>query len=318
MPGIPEQRCILTSTQLSERGWTADAIRHARGRRIQLVLPRVFATHLGPLDVQDRLVAAFLWAGDGAVLTGRVALQRHGLDVPSLGACLFLVPTTHRSRRAAGVSTVRTTRPVPVAAFRDCVPLTDVARALCDAAVHQQLRGEALQSATMSALQRRLTHPDRLRTELEERPRNGLQPVRRALKDYLAGAWSLPEAALAKLIRAEPGLPPCLLNTELCTPDEVVIGVPDAYFEDGGIAVQVHSKAFHSGVDSQGKDRWSATVEKDGTMVENRVIVVPVTPNSIERRPEQVLTRIRRVVTANRGRRLPGVIVRGHDRSKDT
>lgn len=286
---------------------------HAAGRRIQQVFPRVFVSHLGPIDARDRTIAAYLWAGDGAVLTGRVALERHGLDVPSRGTCLFLVPSTHRARHVAGVATVRTTRPVPVAAFRDCVPMTDVARALCDAAAHQQLLGNELRGATISALQRRLTHPDRLRAELAERPRNGLQPVHEALDEFTAGAWSLPEAALARLMTSNPDLSDCLLNKQLTTPDGTHIGVPDAYFEDGGVAVQVHSQTFHSGLDDAGKDRWSATVEKDGTMVEHQVIVVPVTPTSIDRRPQKVLDRIRRVVLANRGRRLPGVIVADRD-----
>lgn len=311
-PTFTNQRSVATSAQLRAHGWTPDAVRHARGRRIQQVFPRVFVSHLGPLDAQDRTIAAYLWAGDGAVLSGRVALERHGLDVPSQGTCLFLVPSTHRSRRVAGVATVRTTRPVPIAAFRDCVPMTDVARALCDAAVHQQLRDSELRGATMSALQRWLTHPDRLRAELDERPRNGLQPVHEALREFSAGAWSLPEAALARLVKDDPDLPVCLLNKQLRTPDKVLIGVPDGYFEDGGVAVQVHSKAFHSGHDNEGKDRWSATVEKDGTMVEHEVIVVPVTPTSIEHRPHKVLARIRRVVMANKGRTLRNVIV--HDR----
>lgn len=316
IPTIPDQRSVLTSAQFRARGWTSDAVRHARDRRIQQVFPRVFVSHRGPLDAQDRTIAAYLWAGEGAVLTGRVALERHGLDVPSLGTCLFLVPSTHRSRRVAGVTTVRTTRPVPIAAFRDCVPMTDVARALCDAAAHQQLIGNELRGATMSALQRRLTHPDRLRAELDERPRNGLQSVHEALNDFSAGAWSLPEAALARLIKDDPSLPECLLNKQLRTPDKVLIGVPDGYFEDGGVAIQVHSKTFHSGHDDEGKDRWSATVERDGTMVEHEVIVVPITPTSIERRPQQVLARIRRVVMANRGRALPDVIV--HEREQPT
>lgn len=315
-PVIPEQRGLATSAQLHDHGWTTDALRHAEGRTIQRVYPRVFAAHRGPLDVEDRLVAAYLWAGDGAVLTGRVALARHGLDVPSAGSAIFLVPSTHRARRTSGVSTVRTTRSVPVAGFRDGVPLTDPARALCDAAKHQGLGDDALRAATMSLLQRRLSHPDRLRAELAERPRNGLAPAYRALDEFCSGAWSLPEAALARLVDGDPELPEFLLNVELRTPDDERVGVPDGYFPDSGVAVQVHSKAFHSGTDEAGKDRWTATVEKDGTMVEEGIVVVPITPNSIERRPQGVLTRLRRVVKANTGRTLPAVVV--HPRNRHT
>lgn len=310
-PVFDGQRGLATSIQLRDDGWTPDALRHARGRAIQLVFPRVYAPHLGPLGPEDRLVAAFLWAGGAAVLTGRVALERHGLSMSSGGTCLFLVPSTHRARQTAGVATIRTTRPVTIACFRDCVPITDVARALCDAATHQELRGEALRAATVSALQRRLTHPDRLRAELGERPTNGLRAVIEALEEFCSGAWSLPEASLARLVADDPDLPEYLMNVELRSPDDdELLGVPDGYFPSCGVAVQVHSREHHSGHDEQGTDRWSATVEKDAKMIERSVVVIPVTPNSIDRRPDRVLSRIRRVVATNEGRPSPEVVVR--------
>ena len=285
-------------------------MRHATDRRIRRIFPRVYATHLAPLDAHDLLVAAYLWAGEGAVLTGRVALDRHGLAVPCAGGCLFLVPSTHRTRRVNGVATMRTTRPMPVAMFRGCVPITTVDQALCDAAVHQGLGGDELQALVMAALQRRLTHPDRLREALDQRTAGGLRPIRQALEEFCAGAWSLPEAALARVLAQDSEFSDCVFNAELRTSDGELIGVPDGYFEDGGVAVQVHSKAFHSGFDEQGKDRWSRTVEKDGDMTEHGVVVLQITPASIERRPDKVLARIRRVVGLNRGRRLDDVIVR--------
>lgn len=310
-PAYDGQRGLATSTQLRDEGWTPDALRHARGRTIQLVFPRVYAPHVGPLGAEDRLVAAFLWAGESAVLSGRVALERQGLTMASGGTCIFLVPATHRARQTAGVRTVRTTREVWVAGFRDCVPVTDVARALCDAAIHQELHGDALRAATVSSLQRRLTHPDRLRAELGERPTNGLRPVLEALDEFCAGAWSLPEAALARLVADDPELPAYLMNVELRSPEDGdLLGVPDGYFPSCAVAVQVHSREYHSGHDEQGRDRWSATVEKDGRMIERNVIVIPVTPTSIDRRPERVLERIRRVIAANAHRELPDVVVR--------
>ena len=66
----------------------------------------------------------------------------------------------------------------------------------------------------------------------------------------------------------------------LLLPPDYTGGVPDGYFPTCGVALQVHSEAFHSGTDADGKDRWSATVEKDGTMAEHGVIVVPITPSS--------------------------------------
>lgn len=318
-PVVDGQRGLATSAQLRGHGWSADRVRHARGRTIQRVFPQVYAPHQGPLSVEDRLIAAYLWAGDSAVLTGRVALQRHGLNIPSNGTCLFLVPASHRARQVAGVETARTTREIQVASFRDCVAMTDVARALCVAASRQGLTGADLRAAVIAALQRRLTHPDRLRTELAQRPTNGLRLVGAALKEFCAGAWSLPESTLATLVSRDPELPDYLLNVDLINPDNhEVLGVPDGYFPSCGVALQVHSRRHHSGVDARGTDRWSVTVEKDGAMIEHNIIVMPITPSSIDKRPTQTLARIRRVVEANLGRTLPNVLVRQRDSTRRT
>lgn len=253
------------------------------------------------------------------MLTGRVALQRYGLSIPSIGTCLFLVPATHRARRLATVQTVRTTREIRVATFRDCVPITDVARALCDAATYQGLNGVDLRAAVIAALQRRLTHHDRLRAELAQRPTNGLPLIRAALREFCAGAWSLPESTLATLVARDPELPEYLLNVELINPtNQEVLGVPDGYFPSCGVALQVHSRRHHSGVDAHGTDRWSLTVEKDGAMIEHNIIVMPITPSSIDKRPAQTLAKIRRVVEANQGRTLPNVLVRPRTRTAKT
>lgn len=309
-PVYEGQRGLATSAQLRDTQWTTDALRHARGKTIHQVFPGVYAPHLGPLDAQDRLVAAYLWAGESAVLSGRVALDRHGVQVSSGGTCLFLVPNTRRSRRTAGVRTVRTTRPLGVSGFRDCVPLIGVARALCDAAVLQHLRGPELEAVTLSALQRRLTHPELVQEELSYQPGSAVDSIRSGLADFLAGAWSLPEASLARVVQDDPALPEFLLNVELRTPEGARIGCPDGYFRGAGVAVQVHSRAFHSGIDAEGRDRWTATVEKDGPFVDHGIVVVPVTPASVDKRPSQVLARLRRAVADNTGRDLSHIVVR--------
>lgn len=310
-PQLQHQRGLATSSQLRAVGWTGDALRHARDKTIAHVLPGVFAPHRGPLDAQDRLVAAYLWAGESAVLTGRVALARHGLDLSSLGECLFLVPASHRARRInAGVRTVRTNRVVRVSMYRDCVPIVGAARALCDAAVYQGLSGKDLMATTLSALQRRLTHVDLLREELAQRPRNGLAPVLAACKVFGEGAWSMPEASLATLVRADPALPEYLMNVDLLTTGDAFLGCPDGYFPGSGVASQVHSKQYHSGVDDAGRDRWSATVEKDSTFVQHGIIVVQVSPASIANRPEVVLKRLRDTVARYEGRDLSHIVVR--------
>ncbi|MFX0538656.1 hypothetical protein ACOJ08_08480 [Ornithinimicrobium sp. Y1847] len=316
-PILENQRGLATSAQLKAVGWTGDAIRHARSRRIRQVLPGVFMHHLGPLDFDDRLVAAALWAGRFAVLTGSLALHHHGVKV-DLGVGTFLVPSSCRARSAAGefsVRTVRSAREIVVQSHRGCVAITDPARALCDAAAYDELRGSDLRAATIAVLQKGLTTPERLRAEVEQRRSPHLGEIHAGLESFDDGAWSLPEVELGTLVDACRDLPRYLMNVRLSVLDresdqEIRIGTPDGYFPDAGVVVQVHSRTYHSGVDDQGHDLWSKTVEADATYLEHDVPLVAVTPTSIRKRPEKILDRLKAVVHHHLGRDVSRLIIR--------
>lgn len=300
-PDHPDQHGLATRAQLLMAGFTRSAVRNAARRDWQQVRPGVFAPHRGPLEPEVRLAGAALWAGPAAVLSGTIALRQHGLTGARTDEALFLVPTTHRSRQEGRVRTVRTGRPVRVALHAGCIAVTNVERALVDAAIYQG--GADLTALTIAALQRRLTTSDRLEAELAAAPRRGTRPVRQGLATFVRGAWSMPEGALADLVEDDPDLPPMLLNVPLLTTDGAcLIGTPDGFFPAAGVAVQVHSRQFHSGYDDEGTDLWSLTVEGDGAYPEHDVICLGVTPWSIHRRPEATLARIRTVVLRNVGR----------------
>lgn len=310
-PDIEGQRGLATIRQLLDAGYTRSAIRHALAGKWQAPRSGVVAPHRGPLDADARLVAAALWAGPTAVLTGGVALDRYGLQDAARSEAIFLVPATARSRADGPVRTVRTTREIVVGKEFDCVATVRVERALVDTATHQNMSPRDLKAMTISALQRRLSHADRVHAELERAPRRGTAPIREALAAFARGAWSLPEDAFGDLLRADPVLPPMLRNVELQTLDETVIGTPDVFFPAAGVAVQVHSRTFHSGYDEDGTDLWSLTVEKDAAFSEHDVIVIGVTPRSIVKRPQQTLERVHKVVMRNVGRPYGPVMIDG-------
>lgn len=308
-PAVPEQFGLATRHQLTTAGFTRSAVRHAAGRDWREVRPGVYAPHRGPLDADARLAAAALWAGPHAVLTAGVALKRHGLTAAGTEEAVFLVPTTARSRQDGRVRTVRTGRPVPIAFYVGCVAVTAIERALVDLASQGPLLPTDVKALTLAALQQRRTTVERLEAELATAPRRGTQPVRQAVEVFARGAWSMPEVALGDLVADDPDLPGMLQNVPVTTPGGTLIGTPDGFFAASGVAVQVHSRQFHSGYAEDGTDLWSMTVEGDGAYVEHDVICVGVTPRSIHRRPEQTLGRIRTVVLRNLGRRYGPVRV---------
>ena len=62
---------------------------------------------------------------------------------------------------------------------------------------------------------------------------------------------------------------------------------PDLWFDDVGMAVMVHSRAFHAG-----SLQWDETVVGDSDLSTHRIVVVGVTPEQLTRDPRSVLRRI--------------------------
>ena len=193
-PLIPGQLGLATVAQMKAVGFTKSMLRHliAAGRR---PIRGVYSAVPGPFSDDVLLVAAAMWAGPRAVLTGARALQSHGLHVPAAPTLTrFLVPDCLRARtNAQGIITQRTRRP-PAVRLLGGVRTASVERALVDAARDGELSTSTLEAQTLAVLQRGLTTVDRLAAEIE-----GIQGVRtrivaQSVVAFRGGAWSRPEA----------------------------------------------------------------------------------------------------------------------------
>lgn len=305
VPDIPGQRGLVTRRQLHDAGWTRSAVAHRLGRDWRLLTPGVVVPHAGPVDGQQRLVAGQLWAGAAAVLTGLHALAALGLERLPDARPLFLVPASCRGRSTRWARAVRSTRPALVVRRVGIVRVASAERAVADAARYGQVGAESVTALTIAVLQRGLTVPVRVEQELWSSRTNRLRPVRKGLAEFCGGAWSLPEATLGRLVRSSSVLPEMLRNCRISSPDGRWLGTPDGYFPDAGLAVQVHSRQFHSGRDEDGRDRWVETVERDGGLVSRGVTVLGVTPTTLARQPRAFLRRLEEAYLAHRGRPLP-------------
>lgn len=312
-PEIPGQRGLATRAQLIEAGWTISSVRHAAQTSWQEPLPRVCVPHRGDLPADTLLVAAALWAGPTAVLTAGAALHIFGgLDMAPPVAT-FVVPASSRSLTTARAQRKRSVVPPAVAHRRGVVAVVPPARALVDSARWDGMPTSDVEALTISCLQRSVTRPELLRVALAAAGRRGQAGTIRGLAAFTAGAWSLPEAGMHRLMLKSPGLPPFVLNHPLHAPDGRRIGIPDAYLPGVGIAVQVHSRAHHSGVDDDGTDRWSATVEHDNDLTANGVLVLGATPTTLARQPQRFLRQLSSAVEARRDLPTPAVQVRCPD-----
>lgn len=314
-PQIQGQRSLATSAQLREAAWTHSAIRHALSSRWQSPLPGVFAPHRARLSALTLLVAASLWAGPGAVLTGVNALRYLGLDVEETGkekGILFLVPERCRAREYRGswgrARVRRTARSIPIGTQTEVLLVAQAARAVVDAAVYEARRGTDGEHLAISVLQRGLCTPDELADEMVGRSTEAVEGLKRGVEAFVQGAWSRPEAALRSVVETIPGLPRMVSNVRLVHQGRV-IGTPDGYIEEAGVVIQVHSRAYHQGIDRQRGNRWARTVEKDGSYAAAGLTVVPVTPWTLYSAPHTFVSLLTSAVREGLKRPAPDIIV---------
>jgi len=68
---------------------------------------------------------------------------------------------------------------------------------------------------------------------------------------------------------------------------------PDAWIDEVGLAIQLHSRTYHA------RDQdWDGTVMGDGELAAAGITVIGVTPNQLHRDPEAFVRRVERAYLA--------------------
>jgi hypothetical protein len=99
----------------------------------QRLLPGVALLHNGPPTVQERLRAALLYAGGGAMVTGRLALQLYGVRAAVATENVHILVSHKRRRSSTAYVVIERTRRLPKHRSVDQSPVSPIARALVDA-----------------------------------------------------------------------------------------------------------------------------------------------------------------------------------------
>jgi very-short-patch-repair endonuclease len=202
------QSGVLTlGAAVQHLGESAVRWRLARGRW-QRVSAGVLVTQSGPLTTEQRLWAAVLSAGDGAVLAGLTAAKLHGLAGFDDRRIYLLVPASRLVRKALPGVVVRRSRllgPADVHPVRR-PPRTRVGRSLVDAAAWAATERGA-RAILAAGVQQRLIRAADLSGVIDHCQRvrrRGL--IRATLADVAGGAEALSELDLCALVR-QFGLP---------------------------------------------------------------------------------------------------------------
>jgi hypothetical protein len=296
------QQGLVSRAQLLRCGVTRDELRWRLGRAWQAVHPGVVATFTGFLSPHQQLIAAQLYAGPQAYLSSCTAAFWYGVEAAREPSILRLtVPAHLAARRSGRVRVSRSTRVDQHIQERGALRIGSRARAVVDAA--RETKGERrAQAIVIEAVQRRIVPVEDIRHELEAGPRRGSGQVRRAVWAAEAGAWSVPEADLLDLLAESEILPPAWGNPALTSESGERLPTPDAWLDDVGLAIQVHSRAFHA------RDAdWEATVSGDSLLSEYGIAVIGVTPKSLVTDRVSVRSRIERAYLAVQVRPRPRV-----------
>jgi hypothetical protein len=284
---VAHQDGVATRRQLLDGGVSVGQLRWAMGRRWRMLLPRVVLLEPGLPSVNQRLVAAQLFAGPDAWVAGGTAAAVYGMPGCVVSPPVQVLVPPHRTPRSVGW--VRVSRSYLLderIVTRGPLRLSCRARALVDAAAGATDQAAA-RALVIEAIQQRLVRLDDVAHWIEARSNHGRRRLRQALDEAALGAWSVPEADLLRLVEDDRRLPRPWANPVLHDPAGRRLTTPDLWIDDVALAVMVHSRSFHGGVlDGE------ATVAADEDLRAAGIEVVAVTPASIATQPERVLARI--------------------------
>lgn len=277
---------LVSRRQARALGISDAAIEHRTGAegRWQRVLPGVYATFTGPLEVQHRLRAAVLYAGEPSWVTGAELCRRSGLRyVPADDGVLdVLVPIQRRVRHQPTVRVHRSAATPVSPWWVDGLPGDALPSAVLIAARRSTSLRE-VRALLCEPVQRRLVFADQLVEALARGPSSGSALPRRAMRDITAGCRSAPECELRDLVLRSRVLPEPLWNVAL----PGVVGtqlVPDACWPEARLVVEIDSVEWHRFGDAPERtERRRARLAALGWRV------VPVSPRRLREEPLAVL-----------------------------
>ena len=264
--------------------------------RWQRLLPGVYLAVTGTPTVDQRDMAALLYAGPSTVITGPAALRRNGLRAPRTEIIDVLIPATRQRRSTGFVAIHLTTRLPSLACVTDGIQFALAPRAVADAA-----RGLAslpeVRAVVAGAVQQRFCTLAQLIGELDSGPVKGSALLREALTEVSDGIRSSAEADLRRLVMTA-GLPTPMFNARLYQ-GGLLIAVADAWWPDAGVAAEVDSREWHRAAARE------QTMRRHARMTSLGILVLHFSPRQVRAEPAEVASG-HQVSTAVARRSAPG------------
>ena len=257
-------------------------------------------------------MAALLYAGPGAVLTGAAAVRRHKLACAGGNDVEVLVPMSSHVKGHAYVRIRRTKRmPSGTLSMRNLV-FAPLARAVGDAA-RVMLKPEEVRALVSEALQKGLclTLED-LINELRAGPAAGSGLFKTALAELASGVRYEAEWELRACIKRS-DLPQPVYNARLYLPDGTFLAMTDAWWPHAGVAGEVDSVRYHTSVGD-----YQRTLERRNRMEAAGIRVLQFLPKDIKPKWPTYYKEIRSALAHGAKSPPPGIVVRDPINSIDS
>jgi hypothetical protein len=260
----------------------------AAGRFVR-VFPGVYRLATAAPTYRQRLLAACLWAGPGAVVSHRAAARLYGLDGVDTEEVELIAPS--KLRRPAGIVGLhRAKLDGRDQKVLDGIPVTSVARTLVDLA--RTTPAEKLAELLDCAWRRKLARLNYVSDRLEAvatRGLHGARALREALRDCEARGkplGSVLEVQTWYLIkRAGLPLPECGLVFE---PLDGQPGAIDFAYPEHSVAIECDGYAYHALT----RDQFEGTERRASQLAALGWRVLRVTSRMLGREPRAVVKRI--------------------------
>ncbi|MGW0019612.1 hypothetical protein ACWDUD_14885 [Rhodococcus sp. NPDC003382] len=293
---------IIADSTLRSVGVSGSAI-HDRcrpGGPWERVLPGIIHLKNGRLTDHQRSVAALMYSGETAVLTGHAALREYGFDTAGYEAHILL-PAEQRIQ-SKGFVLVERTRRMPDHVGRRGLRCAPLVRAVLDAA-RRCTTLDATRALIAQVVQRGAVTVPQLSEELEAGSGRGSAFPRKVLREVAANVHSVPEVHARKLwLRS--GLPEMVFNRDVVDAHGRFVARPDGWIDEVAMAWEIDSLAWHlSPAD------YKRTLERRTRMQGLGIIVLATAPSALRDSPDRVLAELVRHFELARSRPRPNVRV---------
>jgi len=270
------------------------------GRHWQVVLPGVYVAQTGPIGDRQRLQAALLFSGAGAMLDDSTALAEYRMTyLPDDDVVRVLVPAENQRHSKGFVAIRRTVHHPPVRRTRDGLALAPAARALTNFALRHPDERD-VRAVLASAVQRRRVTLEQLRREHRICSSRGRRRLTRVLEQLEAGVRSAPEGDVRQLVLTSRVLPDPLYNCLLELPCGRRIS-PDLLIEEAALVHETNGKGPHF----EDEDVFDDMQERHDAMTVAGLTVLHNSPRLIAREGSRVLADLEQCYLRDVGKGLP-------------